>query len=101
MYIDRFVGTGGRRVRGGSTRGSGGLQQSVSNDGPSLEELAKMGIKVNVLQGLIPNEDLADRQLLTLDQVSMKGEDLTGTNSTYIKTLCTTIFFRTDVCFVS
>lgn len=74
--------SGGRRMRGGSMRG-GKMPQSSSSEGPSLEELAKSGIKVDVLQRLMPaNQDEEGdsglRKLIALDLVTMKGEDLTG-----------------------
>lgn len=56
------------------------LAQSLSHDGPSLEELAKTGVKVEVLQQLMPSgEDGSGlTKLIQLDQVTMRGEDLTG-----------------------
>lgn len=56
------------------------LAQSSSHDGPSLEELAKTGVKVEVLQQLMPSgEDGSGlTKLIQLGQVTMRGEDLTG-----------------------
>ncbi len=70
-----FVGS--RRVRGGSMRGGG---QSSHHEGPSLEDLAKAGVRVEVLQQLMPPglEGNGLTKLLPLDQVTMKGEDLSG-----------------------
>jgi len=80
LFCTDYSSLGGRRVR--STRG-GGIQGPVPSDGPGLEELLKTGVRVDILQTLIPREDLTDRQLLTVDQVTMKGEDLTGELITY------------------
>ncbi len=68
---------GSRRARGGSIRGGG---QSSHHEGPSLEELAKTGVRVEVLQQLLPPGDEGSglTKLLPMDQVTMKGEDLTG-----------------------
>ena len=61
----------------------GKILQSFSSEGPSLEDLAKSGIKVGILQRLMPSDqdeegDGGLRKLIALDQVTMKGEDLTG-----------------------
>ena len=61
----------------------GKMPQSSSSEGPSLEDLAKSGIKVDVLQRLMPADrdeegDGSLRKFIALDQVTMKGEDLTG-----------------------
>ena len=74
---------GGRRVRWGSVRGGGVMPQSSFGGGPSIEDLAKDGIRVDVLQRLMPSDSTGAegeglRKLLPLDQVTMKGEDLTG-----------------------
>lgn len=66
----------GRRGRGG--RGRANLP--VQSGGPSIEELSLKGIKIEMVQKLIPPDPEAPavRQLIVMEQVSMKGEDLTG-----------------------
>ena len=59
------------------------MPQSSSFGGLSIEDLLKDGIKVDVLQKLMPPDTTEDgaeglRKLLPLDQVTMKGENLTG-----------------------
>ncbi len=58
----------------------GGILPQSSSDGPKLEDLVKMGVRVEVLQQLMPPGDGGSglTKLLALDQVTMKGEDLTG-----------------------
>lgn len=65
-----------RRGRGG--RGRANVPQQTS--GLSVEELSKMGIKMGLVQKLIPPDPEVPtlRQLISVEQVSMKGEDLTG-----------------------
>ncbi len=66
------------------------LPQSSSHDGPKLEDLVKMGVRVEVLQQLMPPGDSGSGliKLLALDQVTMKGEDLTG-QTHYVATVAT------------
>ena len=66
----------GRRGRGG--RGRANVPQQSS--GPTIEDLSKIGIKVEMVEKLIPPYPEAPtmRQLIAMDQVAMKGEDLTG-----------------------
>lgn len=65
-----------RRGRGGRGRANAPQQSS----GLSVEELSKMGIKMELVQKLIPPDPEMPtlRQLISLEQVAMKGEDLTG-----------------------
>ena len=78
---------GGRRIRGGRARGNF-PQASLSADGLNAEELTKNGVKVDILKKLMLNrqEEVDDGQiksdnppkLISLDQVTVRGEDLTS-----------------------
>lgn len=67
--------SGGRRVRGRAR-----ANVLVRSEGPSLEDLAASGIKVDVLQHLAPKDPDtgALKKLIPYDQITMRGEDLTG-----------------------
>ena len=59
---------------------------AAHSEGPSLADLASSGIKVETLQRLAPQDpdvDIGDRrvpkQLIAFDQLTVRGEDLTGT----------------------
>lgn len=54
-------------------------------EGPSLADLASSGIKVETLQRLAPEDPDGDitgrripKQLIAFDQLTLRGEDLTG-----------------------
>ena len=93
---------GGRRVRGG--RGCGGsVVASTASDGLNEEELAGNGVKVDTLKTLLAKEDKEEEKkeeeegkeqseenanppkLISLDQVLVKGEDITGKSMEEIK----------------
>ena len=76
-------------MRGGRARAMQGSSPSSSMGGPSVEELVSSGIKVNTLKQLMardrgdsaggPNSDDGSlKQLIALDRVTLKGEDLTS-----------------------
>lgn len=56
----------------------------VRSEGPSLADLTSSGIKVEILQRLAPRDAVGDgekgalRQLIPYDQLTVRGEDLTG-----------------------
>ena len=83
---------GGRRVRGGRGRISQ-TSSSPSMEGPSLEELISTGIRVDTLKQLMARKETEDsaadhedssgdegkvKKLIALDQVTLRGEDLTS-----------------------
>lgn len=58
---------------------------TAHSEGPSLADLASSGIKVETLQRLAPQDpdgDIGERrvpkQLIPFDQLTVRGEDLTG-----------------------
>ena len=70
------VALGGRRVRGGRARAN----VPARSDGPSLEELAESGIKVDILCCLTSKDSdtKATKALIPYDQLMVRGEDLTS-----------------------
>lgn len=74
---------GARRVRGGRIRGVN--LPAAHSEAPSLADLASSGIKVETLQRLAPQDPDGDtgerrvpKQLIPFDQLTVRGEDLTG-----------------------
>ncbi len=78
-------------MRGGRGRISQGVASSPSVEGPSLEELISTGIRVDTLKQLLARKEAEDsatedssgdegkvKQLIALDQVTLRGEDLTS-----------------------
>ena len=77
-------------MHGGRGRVTQGPTSSSSVDGPNIEELVGSGVQVDVLKQLItkdkkevsseePSEEEGGlRKLISLDQVTLRGEDLTG-----------------------
>lgn len=79
-------------MRGGRARMMQGSSPSSSiAEGPSLEELVSSGIRADTLKQLMTNKDTEDddcedssrdegtlKKLVSLEQVTLKGEDLTG-----------------------
>lgn len=65
----------GQRVRGRAR-----TNVLTRSDGPSLEDLVASGIRVEVLQRLAPKDPdtVALKKLIPYDQITMRGEDLTG-----------------------
>ena len=66
-----------------------GPASSSSVDGPNIEELLSNGIKVDTLKQLMTKnkEDVSEesigeegglKKIISLDQVTLRGEDLTG-----------------------
>ena len=66
-----------------------GPRETSSMDGPSLDELISSGVKVDTLKQLLTKkkddssevlsgDEGAPKKLIALDQVTVRGEDLTG-----------------------
>lgn len=77
---------GTRRIRGGRS-----LQPS--SEEPNVEDLLKNDIKVDVIERLMPADlhtqsDNSLKKLAAFDQVTMKGEDLTGNLHYYLDQFC-------------
>lgn len=111
----RTLGGARGRLRGARARG-GILPQASSTDGLNLEELASSAIKVDTLRKLMKGETDSSseeegtnepKKFISLDQVVVRGEDLTGRlDFLYCTCMCNTVFcffymHRIDVCSIS